>query len=72
MGCPRGVRTGTPKEDLVQVGLDRSTGETGKKGGAQTLELRAGSERRPQRCEQHSGSKGSVGTGRTRSGLGRP
>ena len=47
-------------------------GEIGKKGGAQTLELRAGSEHRPQRCEQHPGSEGSVGTGRTRSGLERP
>ena len=72
VGCLRGVGAGSPEGDLVQMGLDRSTGETGKKGGAQTLELRAGSERRPQRCEQHSGSEGSVGTGRTRSGLGRP
>ena len=58
--------------DWVTEQQQQQTRETGKKGGAQTLELRAGSERRPQRCEQHSGSEGSVGTGRTRSGLGRP
>lgn len=33
VGCLRGVGAGSPEGDLVQMGLDRSTGETGKKGG---------------------------------------
>lgn len=33
VGCLRGVGAGSPEGDLVQMGLDRSTGGTGKKGG---------------------------------------